>query len=47
MANTLTNYAAYVDPATSKSRIGHLDLETSTITPLAFRSGAPSQISIK
>lgn len=41
MANALTNYAAYIDPTTKKSRIGHLDLETSAITPLSFRSGAP------
>ena len=41
MANTLTNYAAYIDPTIQTSRIGHLDLGTSTITPLSFRSGAP------
>lgn len=41
MANTLTNYAAYIDPITKTSRIGHMDLGTSTITPLSFRSGAP------
>lgn len=41
MANTLTNYAAYIDPTTKTTRIGHLDLGTSTITPLSFRSGAP------
>lgn len=39
MANALTNYAAYIDPITKASRIGHLDLATSTITPLSFRSG--------
>ncbi|GAQ47402.1 hypothetical protein AtubIFM55763_010002 [Aspergillus tubingensis] len=35
------NYAAYLDPSTENPRIGHLDLETATITPLSFRSGAP------
>ncbi|CAL5873156.1 uncharacterized protein PFLUO_LOCUS7425 [Penicillium psychrofluorescens] len=35
----LMNYAAYLDPTTKRSRIGHLDFEASTITPLAFQSG--------
>lgn len=37
----LTNYAAYFDPKTKTPRIGHLDLENSTITPLSFKSGTP------
>jgi 2-keto-4-pentenoate hydratase/2-oxohepta-3-ene-1,7-dioic acid hydratase in catechol pathway/pimeloyl-ACP methyl ester carboxylesterase len=39
--NKLTNYVAYIDPTVSRPRIGHLDLDTSTITPLAFKSGTP------
>jgi len=36
------NYIAYSDPkALGKSRIGHLDVEKSTIQPLSFLSGAP------
>lgn len=38
--NTLTSYVAYLEPK-SGPRIGHLDFETSTITPLSFKSGAP------
>lgn len=38
--NVLTNYVAYQEP-NGDSRIGHLDLKTSTITPLSFRSGTP------
>lgn len=38
--NTLTNYVAYSEP-NSGPRIGHLDFETSTITPLSFKSGTP------
>ncbi|CAG8931905.1 unnamed protein product [Penicillium salamii] len=38
--NTLTNYVAYVEPH-SGPRIGHLDFESSTVTPLAFKSGTP------
>lgn len=37
-----TNYVAYRDPkALGQSRIGHLDLEKSSIIPLSFASGAP------
>lgn len=37
-----TNYVAYRDSkALGQSRIGHLDLEKSSITPLSFSSGAP------
>jgi len=37
-----TNYAAYRDPkALGKSRVGHLDLQSSIIQPLSFESGAP------
>jgi hypothetical protein len=37
-----TNYAVYRDPkALGQSRIGHLDLQASTIQPLSFQSGAP------
>lgn len=39
--NSPTNYAAYLDPATRRPRIGHLDWEASAVTPLSFRSGAP------
>lgn len=37
----LTNYVAYLDPAVSHPRIGHLDFDASAITPLAFKSGTP------
>jgi len=38
----LTNYVAYLDPkASHQSRIGHLNLETSSIQPLSFASGTP------
>ncbi|KAK3934806.1 hypothetical protein QBC46DRAFT_347261 [Diplogelasinospora grovesii] len=40
-ANTLTNYAAYLDPTTQTPRIGHLDLSKSEIQPLSFASGTP------
>lgn len=41
-ANSHTNYVAYKDPkALGHARIGSLDLETSTIQPLAYLSGAP------
>lgn len=37
-----TNYVAYTDSnASGQSRIGHLDVEKSTIQPLSFSSGAP------
>jgi 2-keto-4-pentenoate hydratase/2-oxohepta-3-ene-1,7-dioic acid hydratase in catechol pathway len=37
-----TNYAAYRDPkALGLSRVGHLDLQSSTIQPLSFKSGTP------
>ncbi|TVY90385.1 Uncharacterized protein LAWI1_G002391 [Lachnellula willkommii] len=37
-----TNYVAYRDPKIQgQSRIGHLDLQASTIQPLSFLSGAP------
>jgi 2-keto-4-pentenoate hydratase/2-oxohepta-3-ene-1,7-dioic acid hydratase in catechol pathway len=37
-----TNYVAYCDPkALGQERIGHLDLQQSTIQPLSFESGAP------
>jgi 2-keto-4-pentenoate hydratase/2-oxohepta-3-ene-1,7-dioic acid hydratase in catechol pathway len=37
-----TNYVAYRDPkALGQERIGHLDLQKSTIQPLSFRSGTP------
>ncbi|PQE05250.1 Fumarylacetoacetate hydrolase protein [Rutstroemia sp. NJR-2017a BVV2] len=40
--NRLTNYIAYLDTQDPPTpRIGHLDLETSTIQPLSFLSGAP------
>ena len=39
---TLTNYVAYKDPnAFNQPRIGFLNLEKSTIQPLAFASGTP------
>ncbi|KAI1114862.1 hypothetical protein F5Y14DRAFT_156564 [Nemania sp. NC0429] len=37
----LTNYIAYVSPATGQNQIGHLDAETNTIQPLCFLSGTP------
>lgn len=37
----LTNYAAYVDPDTGLSRVGHLDVEAGTLQPLSFLSGTP------
>ncbi|KAJ9609124.1 hypothetical protein H2200_006895 [Cladophialophora chaetospira] len=37
----LTNYAAYVPEGSKRPRIGHLDLESETITPLAYISGTP------
>lgn len=41
-SKSYTNYVAYRDPnAAGQSRIGHLDLEDSTIQPLAFASGGP------
>jgi 2-keto-4-pentenoate hydratase/2-oxohepta-3-ene-1,7-dioic acid hydratase in catechol pathway len=37
-----TNYVAYRDPKSlGRSRIGHLDIEKSTIRPLSFVSGTP------
>ena len=39
---SFTNYVAYKDPeALGQPRIGHLDLEKSTIQPLSFASGTP------
>jgi 2-keto-4-pentenoate hydratase/2-oxohepta-3-ene-1,7-dioic acid hydratase in catechol pathway len=41
-SNSYTNYVAYRDSKThGQARIGHLNLETSEILPLAFISGAP------
>jgi 2-keto-4-pentenoate hydratase/2-oxohepta-3-ene-1,7-dioic acid hydratase in catechol pathway len=38
----LTNYIAYEDPERgSQPRIGHFNLEDTTITPLSFKSGTP------
>ena len=37
---SLTNYASFTDTL-GRPRIGHLDVENSTITPLAMASGAP------
>ncbi|KAL4866631.1 hypothetical protein BDV12DRAFT_210357 [Aspergillus spectabilis] len=39
MASSQLNYIAYVDPVTGTDRIGHLDLESEQIQPLAFTSG--------
>lgn len=40
--DSYTNYVAYRDPKIQgQSRIGHLDLQASTIQPLSFLSGAP------
>ncbi|KAI5459155.1 5-carboxymethyl-2-hydroxymuconate delta-isomerase [Mariannaea sp. PMI_226] len=41
MSSRLTQYAAYVDPETGLSRIGHFDLDKNTIQPLSFTSGTP------
>lgn len=39
---SFTNYVAYCDSkALGQSRIGHLDLESSTIQPLSYVSGSP------
>jgi hypothetical protein len=35
-----SNYMAYLDDQ-GRSRVGHLDLNSSMVTPLAMRSGAP------
>lgn len=35
-----TNFCAYFDKATQQQRVGHLDLEKDTITPLSFLSGS-------
>lgn len=41
-SDSLTNYIAYRDSkAQGQSRIGHLDLQISTVQPLSFESGAP------
>ncbi|KAI1268713.1 hypothetical protein F5Y18DRAFT_240602 [Xylariaceae sp. FL1019] len=39
----LTNYIAYMNPATGSEEIGHLDLEENTIQPLTFTSGIPAK----
>ncbi|KAK8152596.1 hypothetical protein IWX90DRAFT_468603 [Phyllosticta citrichinensis] len=36
-----TNYVAYVDARLGVARIGHLDFESDSITPLTFKSGTP------
>lgn len=42
MGFSYTNYIAYRDPkALGQPRIGHLDIEKSSIQPLSFASGAP------
>lgn len=42
VSSSYTNYVAYRDPkALRQARIGHLNLETSTIQPLSFASGTP------
>ncbi|EXJ70225.1 uncharacterized protein A1O5_06293 [Cladophialophora psammophila CBS 110553] len=38
---SLTNYASYVPEGSRQPRIGHLDLESNTITPLSYLSGTP------
>jgi 2-keto-4-pentenoate hydratase/2-oxohepta-3-ene-1,7-dioic acid hydratase in catechol pathway len=35
----LTNYVAYQEPQTQRTRIGHYDLTQKTIQPLSFKSG--------
>jgi Amidohydrolase family len=37
---SLTNYVSFTD-SLGRSRLGHLDMESSIITPLAMASGAP------
>ncbi|CUS10798.1 unnamed protein product [Tuber aestivum] len=37
----LTNFAAYTPPNSTQPRIGHLDLDSRTITPLSHQSGTP------
>ncbi|KAL2865979.1 bifunctional fumarylacetoacetate hydrolase/alpha/beta hydrolase family protein [Aspergillus lucknowensis] len=39
MASSQFNYCAYVDPGSGEARIGHLDLQSEQIQPLAFTSG--------
>ncbi|GME26154.1 putative protein yisK [Neofusicoccum parvum] len=41
MASDTTNYVSYLDPVAQRPRIGHLNLDDSTILPLSFQSGAP------
>jgi 2-keto-4-pentenoate hydratase/2-oxohepta-3-ene-1,7-dioic acid hydratase in catechol pathway len=42
VSHSYTNYVAYrSDKTLNQHRIGHLDLEKSTIQPLSFKSGAP------
>jgi 2-keto-4-pentenoate hydratase/2-oxohepta-3-ene-1,7-dioic acid hydratase in catechol pathway len=38
---SFTNYVAYKDPRTTRSRIGHYDSISQTIQPLSFISGTP------
>lgn len=40
-SSPLTNFAAYLPLNSTHQRIGHLDLTSSTITPLSHLSGAP------
>lgn len=36
---SLTNYVAYLPQNSKQPRIGHLDLDSETITPLSYTSG--------
>lgn len=40
-ASSLTNYASFQDPQSATPRIGHYDVSSGTIQPLAFKSGTP------
>jgi 2-keto-4-pentenoate hydratase/2-oxohepta-3-ene-1,7-dioic acid hydratase in catechol pathway len=40
-STTLTNYIAYLDTQSSRTRVGHYDLSKKTIRRLSFQSGTP------
>ncbi|KAH6663020.1 fumarylacetoacetate hydrolase-like protein [Halenospora varia] len=40
-SGSFTNYVAYLDAKFKGPRVGHLDLQSSTIQPLSYESGAP------
>ncbi|OAL40103.1 hypothetical protein AYO20_00521 [Fonsecaea nubica] len=40
-SKSLTNYASYIPEGSRRPRIGHLDLDSNTVTPLSYISGTP------